>query len=105
MTDPFQPHDLGCRCWPHIGQRDAIEAMTETARLECLDSVRVRREARAAVIDDLAAKARRWRDDGMFTDSEWGAVCAVLFVSDVVSAADFEWAKQRIDEIEEKRHG
>lgn len=33
-------------------------------------------------MDRLLAKARRWKEKGMFTDDEWGAVAAVLFVSD-----------------------
>ena len=32
--DPFAPHDLGCRCYPHVSQRAAIEAATQAATAE-----------------------------------------------------------------------
>jgi len=43
MTDPtpaatardaLEPHDIGCRCWPHVSQRDATAAVERVALLE-----------------------------------------------------------------------
>jgi hypothetical protein len=30
----LQVHDNGCRCWPHVSERDAIEAIVAVARAE-----------------------------------------------------------------------
>lgn len=40
-ADPFQPHDPGCRCWPHVSQRAAVEAATQAATTEYREGVRV----------------------------------------------------------------
>lgn len=45
----------------------------------------------------LIEKAEKWRAEAMFTDSEWGAVCAVLFVQDMALVSDAE--RQRAREI------
>lgn len=37
-ADPFQPHDHGCHCWPHVSQRAAIEAAVQAATAEYRDS-------------------------------------------------------------------
>lgn len=33
-ADPFQPHDPGCTCWPHVSQRAAIEGAVQAATTE-----------------------------------------------------------------------
>ena len=38
--DHFEPHDLGCTCWPHISQRDAIAAVEAAALAEYRDGKR-----------------------------------------------------------------
>lgn len=53
-------------------------------------------KASKAAIDDINRmheKARRWHDDGWFTDAEWGAVCAVLYVADMRHMAPEDRAK------------
>ena len=51
-------------------------------------------------LDALIAKAEKWRAAGWFTDAEWGAVCAVLFVADMetnpLTEADKAWAVDTI---------
>jgi len=51
-------------------------------------------EAATPDVERLLAKAEKWRAAGMFTESEWGAVMAVLFVGDVESLSDEDrqWA-------------
>ena len=44
--DPFAPHDLGCRCWPHVSQRAAIEAAVQAAHGEYREGLK-RAEARS----------------------------------------------------------
>jgi hypothetical protein len=51
-------HDLGCRCYPHVSESEAIVMATEAARLEYVEGVRMRREAQALVLDALEAAVR-----------------------------------------------
>ena len=76
-------------------QMNLYRAMAEDlhAALEAEGYAVVRADAPQDV-GPLLDKAQRWRDRGLFTDDQWGAVCAVLLVHDIASDEDIERGRE-----------
>ena len=63
-ADPFAPHDLGCRCYPHVSQRAAVEASVQAATAE----YRMAAAAAAAKTGDLFTDLETF---GRLLEAEW----------------------------------
>lgn len=68
------PHDLGCRCWPHVSQRDAVAAIEEVALAEYRDGLRRPAAAPAeglreawALLEEVRTDSQRYGTTGLVT--------------------------------------
>ena len=87
--DPFAPHDPGCRCWPHVSQRAAIEAATQAATAEyraarhSTGSSATAEDLRAAVeLADARIDALETNPDGTVAEyalsaTDWNRIVAI----------------------------
>jgi len=69
QADPFAPHDPGCRCYPHVSQRAAIEGAIQAATAEYGESHRALATPAPAPSVDAAGLDAAW--EALLRDIEW----------------------------------
>ena len=79
MTDtppPLARHDPGCQCWPHVTEKDALEAIAGVGHLEYLDARRdiAAKDARIAALETLLLEIARLPliFGDLSADVDWG---------------------------------